>query len=263
MPWQLEQPAERLNLSGVDIELVREGAGKPLLLLHSEEGIESHSEAISLLGKSFDVICASHPGFGASALPRHFSTIDDLAYFYLDLVEQLDLRDAVLVGAGIGGWIAAEMATKSVARFSHLVLAGAVGVKFSDREARDFADVFSLSPAEVTKRSYFNPETAESQMEGASDDYLTRIVRNREATCLFGWSPYMHNPKLRSRLHRITIPTLLLWGAHDEIASPAYGKTYADALSDARFELVPEAAHYVLHEQPRQACQKITEFVGA
>jgi len=260
MGWQLEQRSEVLKLAGVDLELVREGAGKQLLLLHSEDGIESHSEAISLLSKSFDVICTSHPGFGGSSLPQHFSTIDDLSYFYLDLIDELDLHDAVLVGAGIGGWIAAEMATKSVERFSHLVLAGAVGVKFTDRETRDFADIFSLPPAEVARRSYFDPEAPKGQTDGATDDYLTRVVRNRESTCLFAWSPYMHSPKLRSRLHRITIPTLLLWGAGDQIASPAYGKTYASALEDARFELVPDAAHYVLHEQPKRACEKIVQF---
>jgi pimeloyl-ACP methyl ester carboxylesterase len=262
MRWQLEQPSEVLKLGGIDLELVREGAGNQLLLLHSEEGIETHSEVISLLSKSFDVICASHPGFGGSSLPQHVSTIDDLAYFYLDLIDKLDLHDAVLVGAGIGGWIAAEMVTKSVERFSHLVLAGAVGVKFTDRETQDFADIFSLPPAEVARRSYFDPEAPKSQTDGANDDYLTRVVRNREATCLLGWSPYMHSPKLRSRLHRITIPALLLWGASDEIASPAYGKTYASALKDAQFELVPEAAHYVLHEQPKRVCDKIVKFAA-
>lgn len=262
MRWQLEQTPEVLKLHGVDVELVREGTGKQLLLLHSEEGIESHSEAIAFLGKSFDVICASHPGFGGSSLPRHLSTIDDLSYFYLDLIDRLDLHDAVLVGAGMGGWIAAEMVTKSVERFSHLVLAGAVGVKFTDRETRDFADVFSLPPTEVARRSYFDPKVASTQTDGASDDYLTRVARNREAACLFGWSPYMHSPKLRSRLHRITIPSLLLWGAADEVASPAYGKTYASALPDARFETIPEAAHFVLHEQPKRACEKIVAFAG-
>ncbi len=263
MGWHLEQSSEVLKLGDVDVELVREGAGKQLLLLHSEEGVEAHSEAIALLSKTFDVICPSHPGYGGSSLPRHFSTIDDLAYFYLDVADKFDLRDAVLLGAGIGGWIAAEIATKTVDRFSHLVLAGAVGVKFSDREKRDFADIYSLPPDEVTRRSYFNPELFKIRNEDASDDDLTRVVRNMEATCLFGWSPYMHNPKLRQRLHRITIPTLLLWGASDKIASPAYGTTYASALRDARFELIPEAAHYVLHEQPQQACEKIIAFAGA
>src|SRR5919112_1688049 len=71
----------------------------------------------------------SDPGFGGSEQPRSFTTIDDLAYFYLDFLDQLDLTDTVVVGVSLGAWIAAEIAVKSTARLSHIVLANAVGIK--------------------------------------------------------------------------------------------------------------------------------------
>lgn len=253
---------ERRSIGGVDVELARHGRpGKQLLLLHSEDGIEGASGILPLLAETFEVYCPSHPGFGGSSLPHHISSVDDLAHYYLDLVEALDLNDAVLVGAGIGAWIAAEIATKSTQRFTHLVLAAAVGVKFSDRESSDFADIFSLSPDEVSRRSYRNPASADARSKNADADVLKRIARNREATTLFGWSPYMHNPKLRQRLHRIDIPTLLLWGESDGISPPAYGRKYAETLPDARFELIAGAAHYPLEEQPQHSCETIARFV--
>ena len=52
----------------------------------------------------------------------------------------------------------------------------------------------------------------------------------------YGWSPYMHDPKLKGRLHRIRVPTLVLWGAADRIAPPDYGRAYAAAIPGARFD---------------------------
>ena len=67
---------------------------------------------LDALARGGRVIAPSHPGFGASQLPKGMSTVDDLSYFYLDLLEQLDLDDVLVVGVGLGGWIAAEIAVK-------------------------------------------------------------------------------------------------------------------------------------------------------
>lgn len=262
MTWEMTEPLTKVWVHGIEVELVTKGSGKPLLLLHSEDGIESSAAAIDELAKAFAVTCVSHPGFGASALPRYFSTIDDLAYFYLDLMDHFDLQEAVVVGAGIGGWIAAEVATKSIERLSHLVLVNSVGVKFGGREAREIADIYSLPAAEVALRSYVNPASVSERGASASEDALTRIVRNREATALFGWSPYMHNPKLRDRLHRIVVPCLVLWGRDDGITPLSYGEAYAARLPNARFEVIADAAHHVLYEQPQSACRNIIAFAA-
>ena len=68
--------------------------------------------------RRYRVIAPHHPGFGGSALPDWFGTVDDLAYLYLDLAAALDLHDAVLAGACFGGWVAAEMAVRNTQRFA-------------------------------------------------------------------------------------------------------------------------------------------------
>jgi pimeloyl-ACP methyl ester carboxylesterase len=93
-------------------------------------------------------------------LPPTFSDVDDLAYFYLDFIEELDLTDCILVGSSFGGWIAAELAIKASPRFSHLVLAGAVGVKFGDRESRDIRDLLSLTIGELPETLFHDPVRA-------------------------------------------------------------------------------------------------------
>jgi pimeloyl-ACP methyl ester carboxylesterase len=166
------------------------------------------------------VIAPSHPGFGRSELPRAMTTVDDLAYFYLDVMDALDLRDVVLAGVSFGGWIAAEIAIKSTERLSHVVLADAVGIKLGDREQRDIVDIFTTKQSEVDRLAFHNPKIAAIDHASISDEDAHILFRNREATALFAWSPYMYDPKLASRLHRIQVPTLVLWGASDRIVSP-------------------------------------------
>src|SRR5262245_42450137 len=97
------------DIAGARIELIERGSGRPLLLLHPAIGIKASDQAIDRLARSFRVLAPSHPGFGRSELPRGMSTVDDLAYFYLDLMDALDLREVVLAGLSFGGWMSAEI----------------------------------------------------------------------------------------------------------------------------------------------------------
>jgi pimeloyl-ACP methyl ester carboxylesterase len=81
-----------------------------------------------------------------------------------------------------------------------------------------------------------------------------------EATALYGWRPYMHDPALAHWLHRITCPTLVLWGVEDGIVPPSYGAQLADALPDALFVTVSAAAHYPQIEEPEQVAALIERF---
>src|SRR4029453_11329177 len=99
-------------------------------------GIERTAPVLDHLARGARVIAPSHPGFGRSELPKWMNSVDDLAYFYLDFLQALELRDVTLVGASLGGWIAAAIAVKSTARLSHLVLANPIGIKVGDRETR-------------------------------------------------------------------------------------------------------------------------------
>src|SRR5690242_7049310 len=101
-----------VDVSGLPLELNRCGQGEALLMLCSEEQLEFDAPIIETLAKQFELIIPSPPGFGRSERPDWVSSPDDIAYVYLDLVETLGLEDVVVLGCSLGGWIAAEMATK-------------------------------------------------------------------------------------------------------------------------------------------------------
>ncbi len=257
-----ENTAGSLVVEGTRIDMIERGSGRPLLFLHAENGIEPAAAAIEELSRSARVIAPTHPGFGRFELPKGMRTIDDLSYFYLDLLDQLDLRELTVVGVSLGAWIAAEIAVKSTARMARLVMANAVGIKVGDRETRDIADIFAITDPEYLEMTYCDPSIGKHDYKGLPDGEVLAAARAREATARYAWNPYFHNPRLKSRLHRIRIPTLFLWGAHDRMLSDAYGRAYCAAIPGARFEAIERAGHFPHQEQPQSFAAKVMAFAG-
>ena len=251
-----------LTVNGVPVTMIERGRGRPLLFLHPAIGIEPTAAVLDHLARQARVIAPIHPGFGQSGAPKWMTTVDDLSYFYLDLIDQLDLRDLAVVGVSFGGWIAAEIAVKTTQRLSHLVLANALGIKVGDRETRDIADIFAITENQFNEIAYFDPRIGARDYKSMPDAEVMVAARNREALGRYGWSPYMHNPKLKGRLHRIRIPTLVLWGMSDRVLSEAYGRAYAGAIPGARFEPIERAGHFPHLEQPEEFARRIFAFVG-
>lgn len=249
-----------ITVAGTTLELIERGDGKPMLFLHAGEGLAPERPWLDLLAQRYRVIAPWHPGYGNSALIDGVGSVDDLAYLYLDLAAQLGLEDAVLVGACFGGWIAAEMMVRSTARFSRLILVDPLGIKLRGREERDIADMHALPRAEYLKMAWADPVKGDVDFTALSESELAIVVRGREAFALYGWKPYMHNPRLKRWLHRIDRPTLLLWGAEDRIVTPAYGEGWRAEIPGARLELIPQAGHFPHWEQPEVFADKLSVF---
>jgi pimeloyl-ACP methyl ester carboxylesterase len=252
--------AQSVVVNGTRIDLIERGSGRPLLFLHAENGIEPSTAAIAELSKSARVIAPTHPGYGRSELPKGMRSVDDLSYFYLDFLDQLDLRDLTVVGVSLGAWIAAEIAVKTTARLSRLVMANAVGVKVGERETRDIADIFALTEPEYLDIAYCDANVGRRDYKALPDAEVLAAARAREATARIAWNPYFHDPRLKSRLHRIRVPTLFLWGTHDRMLSEAYGRAYCAMIAGARFEPIERAGHFPDHEQPKIFAEKVLAF---
>jgi pimeloyl-ACP methyl ester carboxylesterase len=248
-----------VNVNGANIELVRRGKGRPILFLHPHIGLHGSDALIARLAEHAEVIVPSHPGYGHSDLPQGMSTVDDMSYLYLDLLDSLNLRELTVVGASFGGWLAAEIATKTTQRISRLVMMGAVGVKIGPREKSDIVDIFATPRNRWEELTFRDVKHWQRDYEALSEDELTVIARNRETTALFAWNPYMYNPKLKERLHRIRVPVLFLWGDADRFAPLDYGRAYSALIPGARFEIVAEAAHFPHIEQAERVARRIVE----
>ncbi|MDX2157264.1 MAG: alpha/beta hydrolase [Hyphomicrobiaceae bacterium] len=251
---------ETLDVRGTPVEVHIVGSGPPLLYLHAEQFFDRAKPNLEALARTWRVIAPRHPGFGEAAMPADFRSVDDIAYLYHDLLDQLGLDNVTLVGASFGGWIALEMCVRNCARLSRLALISSLGVKFSGREERDFADIFYLNDTAAFSALFADPGRFAPSYETMSMSEVQAIARERQALAYYGWKPYLHNPILKRWLHRVSLPTLVLWGEADGFAKPEYGHKLASAIPAAELKLIPRAGHYPQIEQSEAVVRALDAF---
>jgi pimeloyl-ACP methyl ester carboxylesterase len=256
-----------------ELEILRAGAGHAdtILLIHDINPISPNARFVADLARTRNVIAPSHPGFGASPLPLDFDTMYDLTNLYLDVLDNLPEGGVAVAGFGFGGWIAAELAVAGHPRLQHLILVDPVGIKIGDRETRDIVHHFNTNPTELNRRTWHDPANRPAGIYGLgwqatisdamADTEMITLARNWDSLCLFAWSPHMFNPRLKHWLHRISVPTLVLWGESDQIVTPDYGRQYAGLIPGAVFETIPGAGHHPELEQPAAFIQRVENFL--
>ena len=259
-----------LRAGGIDLEVLRRGSGRPILLVHGANPVSPRAPFLDLLAEHGEIVAPSHPGFGNSPRPDDFDTLYDLVRVYLDVLDALPEK-AVMIGFSFGGWIAAEVAVAGHKKLDRLVLVDPVGIKLGGREERDIAHFFNTSPAELSRRTWHDAAARPAGVYGLgwqaaidqtiSDADMVALARNWDALCLYGWRPHMYNPQLKHWLRRIAVPSLVLWGASDGIVTPNYGRRYAGLIPGARFAMIDEAGHHPELEQPRAFVDAVTDFL--
>ena len=240
----------KLAVRGCNITMMRGGAGRPLLILHGAGGMGGWAPYMADLATRHDVIVPEHPGFGASDTPDWLDTIPDLANFYLDVLDQLDLQNVDLVGFSIGGWIAAELAARNTRRLASLTLVAAAGIHVKGVAQ---VDSFLRSDEQRIRDMFHDPKRAEEVMRHVLVPELDDInLRNRTTTAKLIWQPRGYDPHLHKWLHQIDVPTLLIWGDDDRLVPKDYAFAYQRLIPGSKIAIIPECGHLPQAEQ-RQA----------
>ena len=174
------------------------------------------------------MLVPEHPGFGTTPSPPWLRNVGDMAMYYLDALDALAGERVHLVGNSLGGWIAAELAVRNCSRLASLSLISPAGVRV---KGVPMGDSFIWSPQETVRNLYHDQALAERLLaEPPSEEQAELILVNRFAAAKLGWEPRWHNPALERWLHRISVPTLILWGANDKFLP----SRYADAWRSSR-----------------------------
>ena len=250
---------EELSVRGTPIHLWTGGTGADLLFLHGAGGAGRWLTFQAQLAERFTVRFPSHPGHGGSPAAEWIEHISDLAFHYLDLLDQLGLERVHLVGASFGGWIAAEMATMASHRLASLVLIDPVGIRV---DGWIYPFLFGMDIPEIVATLFHNPMAALALAPpDQSIDTLALQYRQGAALARVAWNPYLYNPLLRRRLGRIASPTLLCWGAHDRLAPLApCGETWARAIPGARLQVFDDSGHVPHLEETDAVADAVAEF---
>jgi len=255
------------------VQVHRGGSGSPVVYLHSASGEGVGVPFTDELAADYDVIAPMFPGFGESEGIEQIDDMDDAVFHLLDLWEVLGLEAPHVVGLSLGGWMGAELATRYPDRVGKLVLVNPAGLYL---EGAPILDIFGRSPAEMAEDLFFDQNQPMAQLMHQFADYradpaqignltfemIKPIVQVMAATARLGWDPYLHNPKLPKRLHRITAPTLVVRGEHDTLIPEPHARYYAEHISGARLEVVPDVAHMLPIERGDELARIVREFLA-
>src|SRR5918912_3801557 len=219
----------------------RAGRGPLLVFLHGAGGVPPWNAFFNTLAERCEVLVLEHPGFGKTPSPPYIRNVGDLAMYYLDVLDNLKAERVHLVGNSLGGWIAAELAVRNCARLASLSLISPAGVRV---KGVPMGDNFIWSPQETVRNLYYDQSIAERLLaEQPSEEQAELMLVNRFAATKYGWEPRWFNPALEHWLHRISVPTLVLWGAQDKFLPARFADAWKAQIRDARVELIGECGH--------------------
>jgi pimeloyl-ACP methyl ester carboxylesterase len=227
-----------VELDGCGVRLRRGGSGEPLLFLHGASGAPAILPFMQKLASRFDVLVPEHPGYGMSQEPEWLENIHDAAYFYLDFLKFLDLRNVTLVGSSMGGWMAMEIAVRDTSRLKSLVLASPAGVAAPGVQP---ADIFLLPPDELVRNLFFDQNLAQARLAQPED--IDVSLKNRHTTARLAWEPRLHDPFLPKWLHRIDVPVKIVWGRQDRILPVGFVDEYQRLLPAAKIHILENCGH--------------------
>jgi pimeloyl-ACP methyl ester carboxylesterase len=245
-----------LTVDGCQIRLRRGGEGPPLLYLHGANGVPRVQPFMELLAGKYDVLVPEHPGFGMSDEPDWLDNVQDLAYFYLDVLDQLKLPRVAVMGASIGGWLAMEMAIREPARFQAMVLIGPAGIRIPEAQP---GDIFLWTAETAAKNTFVDPKFVEFALANPPD--IDTGLKNKHTVAKLAWEPRLHNPMLAKWLHRLKMPVQLAWGEQDRIMPVAYAHAFKKLLPQAQLQLFSNCGHLPQTEQPEKFAKSALEFL--
>jgi pimeloyl-ACP methyl ester carboxylesterase len=200
--------------------------------------------------------------------------MDDAVFHLLDLWEVLGLDAPAVLATSLGGWMAVELATRYPERVARMVLVNPVGLYLPEAP---IAELFGRSPAELAEMLFVDQQHPVAAAMHAMEEFTGDVGKQVEipielvlpmwkalgATARLAWDPYLHDPKLRGRLRRITAPTLVVAGAHDGLVPLPHAEAYAAEIPDAQLVVMEHAAHWLPLERPDELAAITRDFLTA
>jgi pimeloyl-ACP methyl ester carboxylesterase len=253
--------SEDLIVQRTRLRIQRAGTDGPTVLyLHGAGGLYGFPAFLSQIAEGRRLLAPDHPGFGLSDDGEWVTDVPDLAMFYLDLLDQLDLRDVHLVGHSLGGWIAAELVVRNASRIKSLTLISAAGIR---AKGHPMGDIFIWAPDEEVRNLYSDQSIAERILsETPSSEQLDVMLKNRFAFTKLSWQPRGFNPSLEKWLHRIKVPTAVIWGRDDKLLPPAIGQRWGELLPHAHVSTIEACGHLPPLEKPDETARLVNAHLN-
>jgi len=269
--------ARQITVRGREVAILEAGSGEPLVYLHGFADVHAAPDAFQpfhdRLAKGRRLIAPALPGVNGSAELGNASTIEDVAFHMIEVMDALGLEKFDLVGHCAGGWVAAEMAVRHPERVRRLGLIAASGLEV---KGALIGDVFMHAQPErgvdyktlrhMLFRSSDHPVAQHYYPNGRGDiDLEVRRYQMLRFGSFFGFRPpYFYSRTLRERLYRAAMPACMVWGGEDHMVPLAHGRAYEEGLGKAeKLHVVAGAGHAVQLEEPEAVAEILTRFLAA
>ena len=259
-----------------NVQVLETGSGHPLLYLHGFADVHSVKENWlpfhERLAGHARVIAPAHPGCAQTDENKDIDTVEDVVFHYLEVLDTLKLTQFDLVGSCVGGWIAAELGVRHPEKIRKLILIGAAGLfvqgaligdVFMNAQPEYGSSYASLREMLFASANQPNALDMFPDGKGELEDEVRRYQMLRLSSRIGFKPPYFYNHSLRNRLHRITVPSLVIWGEHDHMVPLSHGETYAKSMPQAQpLRVIPKSGHSVHVEQPELMAEMVSDFLA-
>ena len=237
-----------VEADGFRIRYMAAGDGPALVHLHGAGGLRL-SPAHDLLRRQFRVIAFEMPGFGRSAENTRSRTMADLAATMARSVDALRIDHFNLLGTSFGGKTALQLALQQPERVEALVLEAPAAIRPEGSEPP------SGTPEEMARRLFAHPERMPPL---PPVDPADRAKMQRLTARLLGPD---RNPDLERRLAELAVPTLVLFGTHDNVIPPEMGRFYKELIPNCHLVFVYDAGHAIAAERPEAFAEVVEDFL--
>ncbi len=255
---------EKVRVSDTELQVLKLGKGKPLLVMHGEMGFPGLLKWHTALAEKRTLFIPLHPGYGKTPAANWIMNIRDLGNFYSRFIREHKLTPTDVIGFSLGGWLAAEMATANSAQFNKMILVGAAGLRPPSGE---IMDMFT-----VTARGYLNGNVHDLQNtpefpslfggEQTPQQY-EEWEDARAETARIAWQPYMFTQSMENLLGNISgLATLLLWGKQDAVVPLSVGEAYKKHIEGAKLVTFDKCGHMPEIEKSAEFIKEVESFLG-
>ena len=253
-------------VGGNRIRYVDSGSGSVILLLHGLGGYASKwHDVTEILSGYYRVIAPDMVGYGLSDKPVADYTPDFFVEFVDRFIRATDIGRPHIVGASLGGQVAAMFAAKHRQSMSKLVLVSPAGVMRRSTPALD---------AYIMAAMYPRPHSvahALMLMEGSGKQPSPRLVSsfidnmkrpNAKMAFMSSLLCFKNSANVTSYLKKIKVPTMLVWGHEDSIIPISYASKFSSSISGCRFELLEDCGHTPYVQMPERFSCLVMDFLA-
>ena len=252
---------ERVSVGGTELYLTKGGTGTPVLVLHGVEGHEGWLAFHEALAANATVYAPASPGYTPTERPEWLTSITHQAIFYHWFIEQQGLGPVDVMGVGMGGWIAAQMAVLCPGNLRKLVLVSPAGIR---PEKEEIFDIFITPWKQVIDMCFYDPASS-SEYEriygGEYQEFGGPREAGRTMSIRMGFRPFFYDPALPGMLKKVSLPTLLVWGDNDRVMPRECADLYQRAIQGSTLKTIASCGHWAQFEKPQELAQLTADFL--